>query len=100
MEALVSLESYDPELREYLQRHRWPSVMEVEWPWSMAVITCTHHAYDFILQALLTGLAVMTPRDPWQFVSQSLRYIQQTSITAIPRWVRPAVGEAYGGASQ
>jgi F-box/leucine-rich repeat protein 13 len=63
MESLVSLEGYDPELRDYLQRHRWPGVME----------------------ALLTGLTVMTPRDPWQFVSQSLQHIQQTSITAIPR---------------
>lgn len=30
MESLVSLEGYDPELRDYLQRHRWPSIMEVQ----------------------------------------------------------------------
>ena len=29
MEGLVSLEGCDPELREYLERHRWPSIMEV-----------------------------------------------------------------------
>ena len=29
MESLVSLEGCDPDLREYLERHRWPSVMEV-----------------------------------------------------------------------
>ena len=29
MQSLVSLEGYDPELREYLLRHGWPSIMEV-----------------------------------------------------------------------
>ena len=29
MESLVSLEGWDTELREYLERHRWPSIMEV-----------------------------------------------------------------------
>ncbi|CAI8044231.1 hypothetical protein GBAR_LOCUS24551, partial [Geodia barretti] len=63
MESLVSLEGCEPELREYLERHRWPSVME----------------------ALLTGLTVMTPRDPWQFVCQSLMHIRDASVTDIPR---------------
>ena len=85
MESLVSLEGYDPELRDYLQRHRWPGVMEVQLQALSPTLRCV--AYPLILQALLTGLTVMTPRDPWQFVSQSLQHIQQTSITAIPRWV-------------
>lgn len=38
------------------------------------------------LQALLTGLTVMTPRDPWKFVSQSLAHILATNITIVPRY--------------
>ena len=41
---------------------------------------------DNVLQALLTGLTVMTPRDPWQFVSHSLRHIKDASVTNIPRY--------------
>ena len=29
MQALVSLEGYDPALRVYLQEQRWPTIMEV-----------------------------------------------------------------------
>ena len=43
----------------------------------------------FSLQALLTGLTVMTPRDPWQFVIQSLAHIRDTDITDIPRSAVP-----------
>ena len=39
-------------------------------------------------QALLTGLTVMTPRDPWQFVCQSLMHIRDASVTDIPRYIQ------------
>ena len=29
METLVSLEGYDPQLQDYLQRHYWASIVEV-----------------------------------------------------------------------
>ena len=63
MEGLVSLEGCEPELRDYLERHDLPGIME----------------------ALLTGLTVMTPRDPWLFVSQSLSQIREGTITDIAR---------------
>lgn len=50
---------------------------------------CSHYTNGIsmmlYLQALLTGLTVMTPRDPWKFVSQSLAHILATDITTIPR---------------
>ena len=63
MEGLVSLEGCEPELRDYLERHNLPGIME----------------------ALLTGLTVMTPRDPWLFVSKSLSQIREGTITDIAR---------------
>lgn len=50
---------------------------------------CSHYTNESVvlyLQALLTGLTVMTPRDPWKFVSQSLAQILATNITIIPRY--------------
>ena len=97
MESLVSLEGCEPELREYLERHRWPSVMEVMVSHSPLALawTCMNHAtwreksvFFPHPQALLTGLTVMTPRDPWQFVCQSIMHIRDASVTDIPRYVQ------------
>ena len=40
-----------------------------------------------IFQALLTGLTVMTPRDPWQFVRESLAHIREANVTDVPRYM-------------
>jgi hypothetical protein len=50
MQSLVSLEGYSPELRSYLELHGWPSLME----------------------AILSGLIVMIPKDPWSFIESKL----------------------------
>ena len=34
MQSLVSLEGYSPDLRKYLEGHKWPSLMEV-WYWEL-----------------------------------------------------------------
>ncbi|XP_019851981.1 PREDICTED: F-box/LRR-repeat protein 13-like [Amphimedon queenslandica] len=66
MQSLVSLEGYSPELRKYLEGHKWPSVME----------------------ALFSGLAVMVPRDPWVFIENKLQEVHssQTSYPTDIEW--------------
>lgn len=35
------------------------------------------------MQALLTGLVVMVPQDPWEFVAEKIEYIRDEGITDI-----------------
>lgn len=83
MQSLLSLEGYDPELQHYLREHRWPETMEV----SAAETRNTYSSRDEALplftlpihcwQALLTGLTVMLPLEPWEFVADKLRQLKE-----------------------
>lgn len=85
MQSLVSLEGYDPELRSYLAEHKWPAIMEVIFP-QVSKFNNTENVlirFHACLQALLTGLAVMLPCEPWKFVQEKLEYLRNGHITDI-----------------
>lgn len=72
MDSLVALDSYDPELQKYLVQQEYPALMEV------GGAACSDYACTAFtcLQALLTGLAVMVPQDPWQFIGEKLSWLR------------------------
>lgn len=64
MESLVSLQSYEPKLQAYLLEQRYPAIME----------------------ALLTGLAVMVPEDPWKFMMEKIAELIEAGDGAEIYW--------------
>lgn len=90
----MSLESYEPELRSYLQHHSYPIILEVGGAVNMQCVHSTT-AQQVILvmallcayaQALLTGLAVMIPDDPWEFMREKLSWLMAAGDDVHIHW--------------
>ena len=89
MDQIVSLEGYSPELREYLLEKRWPELMEVGSQVATLQLICKRRALKMsvynsttaffvvcvFVQALLSGVAVMTPENPWLFIEECLKQL-------------------------
>ena len=84
MNEIVSLEGYSPELREYLLEKRWPELMEVGF--QVATLQWVQEAFFEnnnllqltafrMVQALVSGVAVMMPENPWLFIEECLKQL-------------------------
>ena len=86
MESLVRLDSYDPRIREYLLKHRYPVILEV----FKTAISISVMNYLILIacseQALLTGLSIMMPHDPWEFVLEKLQKLKDSGGSAVLHW--------------
>ena len=86
MESLVRLDSYDPRIREYLLEHRYPVILEV----FKTAISISVMNYLILIacseQALLTGLSIMMPHDPWEFVLEKLQKLKDSGGSAVLHW--------------
>ena len=84
MASLISLEGYEPTLQAYLKHHHYPAVLEVGGAGGRAhLLLCVLN-----LQALMSGLCVMTPADPWEFVKEKiLELMKSGKLSEVHWWV-------------
>lgn len=82
MVSLVSLQGYEPKLQEYLLRKRYPAILEVSGCYGVGGA-----GSDLVcVQALLTGLAVMIPEDPWQFMLDKIAELVEAGDLQDIQW--------------
>lgn len=87
MESLVSLESYEPELQKYLLQQNYPVILEVGGAAMQHACTQSLTVVCYVcMQALLTGLAVMLPENPWQFVIEKLSWLRDGGDSIHIQW--------------
>lgn len=96
MQSLVSLNGfYSPEISEYLLSHKWPSLMEVSLH-NKQKLRCMYAASPSnTSQALISGVCVMLPEDPWDFMHSSVMSIKENDMTDIQWCILPIYTSTY-----